>query len=122
MQTILRVHEPLARPARVPRDRLLVIGARGDGICTPRHAELLWEHWGRPRMHWYVGGHLLQLGRWAAFRNMRALVADLRPEASVVTFRSARGGRRTIRRRAAWADSRRRAARAPRPLRTRRIS
>ncbi|HLY36440.1 MAG TPA: alpha/beta hydrolase family protein [Candidatus Binatia bacterium] len=115
VQTILRVHEPLARPVRVPRDRLLVIGARGDGICTPRHAKLLWRHWGRPRIHWYTGGHLLQLGRWAALRDVRALVADLRRQASVVPLGAIPRNRRTPRRRAAWADPRRRAARAPRP-------
>ena len=123
VQDILRVHEPLARPVRVARDRLLVIGARGDGICTPHHADLLWEHWGRPRIHWYTGGHLLQLGRWAALRDVRALVTGLRPQATLVSFPRGPGSRRTTRRRAAWFDSRRRAARTPRPrtLRTRRI-
>ena len=121
VQEILRVHEPLVRPVRVTRDRLLVIGARGDGICTPRHAELLWQHWRRPRIHWYAGGHLLQLGRWAALRDVRALVTDLRPQASVVPLRAGPANRRRPRCRAAWADPHRRAARAPRPLRARRV-
>jgi pimeloyl-ACP methyl ester carboxylesterase len=123
VQSILRVQEPLARPVRVPRDRLFVIGARGDGICTPRHAEILWRHWDRPRIHWYTGGHLLQLGRWAALRGVRALVTNLRPPAAVVPLRAAVGDRRTARRRGGWADTRRRAARTPRPrtLRARRV-
>ncbi len=76
VESLLRVHEPIARPALVPHDRRLVIGARADGICTPQHAERLWRHWDRPRIHWYPGGHLMQLRRTAALRDVRALVRD----------------------------------------------
>jgi pimeloyl-ACP methyl ester carboxylesterase len=76
IEAIMRVHEPLSRPPLVARDRRLVIGALGDAICTPEHAERLWQHWERPRMYWYPGGHLVQLGRGAALRAVRALIAD----------------------------------------------
>jgi hypothetical protein len=76
MQAITRVHEPIARPALVPRDHRLVIGALGDGICTPAHAEMLWRHWEQPRIFWYRGGHLVQLGRRAVMRAVRDLVRD----------------------------------------------
>jgi pimeloyl-ACP methyl ester carboxylesterase len=73
---VLRVHDPLARPVLVPHARRLIIGARGDAICTPQHADVLWRHWGQPRIHWYPGGHLLQLRRGAALRDVRELLRD----------------------------------------------
>jgi len=113
VHALLQVHEPLARPALLPPRRLLVIGARGDAICTPRHADLLWEHWRRPRIHWYAGGHLVQLGRRAAFRDVHALVRDLRPEPAPAS-RIAVAGRRRIYRHASWMEPGARAARTPR--------
>ena len=76
VRALLRVHEPLSRPALVPHARRLVIGARGDAICTPAHAEALWRHWQRPRIHWYPGGHLLQFRRGVAMAAVRALIED----------------------------------------------
>jgi len=76
VRDVLRVHEPLSRRALVPRSRRLVIGARGDAICTPAQAEALWRHWERPRIHWYPGGHLLQLRRGVALREVQSLIAD----------------------------------------------
>lgn len=73
---VFRVHEPLTRAPLVPHAARLVIGALGDGICTPAHADALWRHWGCPRIHWYAGGHLAQLGRTAALRDVRALIRD----------------------------------------------
>ena len=76
VRDVLRVHEPVSRRALVPRSRRLVIGARGDAICTPAQAEVLWRHWDRPRIHWYPGGHLLQLRRGVALREVRSLITD----------------------------------------------
>ena len=76
VRRVMAVHEPLSRPALVPHARRLIIGARADGICTPAHAEALWRHWQRPRIHWYAGGHLVQLGRGAALREIRHLLED----------------------------------------------
>jgi pimeloyl-ACP methyl ester carboxylesterase len=75
VRAMLRVHEPLTRPALVPHGRRLIIGARGDAICTPEHADALWHHWDRPAIHWYPGGHLVQLRRGAALRDVRALIS-----------------------------------------------
>src|SRR5262249_45307926 len=82
IRALLRVHEPTARPALVPHARRLIIGACADGICTPEHAEALWRHWNRPRIHWYRGGHLMQLGRRAALATVRALISDVVPSAA----------------------------------------
>jgi pimeloyl-ACP methyl ester carboxylesterase len=76
LRDFLRVHAPLARPPLVPAERRLIIAALGDRICPPVHADALWQHWGRPRIHWYAGGHLAQFRRGVALREVRTLLRD----------------------------------------------
>jgi len=70
------VHAPLSRPPLVPSERRLIIAALGDRICPPAHADALWRHWGKPRIHWYPGGHLAQFRRHVALREVRTLLRD----------------------------------------------
>ena len=77
LRDLTRVHAPLARSPLVPFDRRLIIAALGDAICPPAHADELWRHWGRPRIHWYPGGHLAQFRRGAALRAVRTLLRDV---------------------------------------------
>jgi len=53
-----RVVSPLAMPARVPFDRRFIFAGVGDRMATPTQARRLWEHWDRPRIAWYNGGHV----------------------------------------------------------------
>lgn len=78
LRAFFRVHAPLVRPSLVPRERRLVIAALGDRICPPAHADALWRHWDRPRIHWYPGGHLAQFRRSRALREVRTLLRDAR--------------------------------------------
>jgi dienelactone hydrolase len=56
-------HEPLRhRPLVAPEGRLILAGA-SDRICSPDQAHALWEHWGRPSIHWFEGSHLAHFGR-----------------------------------------------------------
>ena len=64
------VHTPTTRPVRLPVERLAVIAGRGDRITPPEHAEQLAAHWGVP-VGWFDGGHLAQLGRGDAIRDVR---------------------------------------------------
>ena len=64
------VHAPTTRAPRVPRDRLYVIAGRGDRITPPDHAEELARHWGS-EISWFDGGHLAQVGRGDAMRDVR---------------------------------------------------
>jgi hypothetical protein len=52
------VVSPLALTPRVPHEGLFVYGGLADRIVHP-HAQVirLWEHWGRPEITWYPGGH-----------------------------------------------------------------
>jgi pimeloyl-ACP methyl ester carboxylesterase len=67
-----RVVSPLARPGRVPADRVLVVGAEVDRITPIAHAERLARHFAAP-LHRLPGSHLVQLGRGDAFRAVRAM-------------------------------------------------
>jgi len=70
------VHTPTTRPARLPRERLVVIAGRGDRITPPDHAEALAAHWG-VSVRWFDGGHLAQLGRGDAIRDVRRELGKL---------------------------------------------
>ncbi len=64
------VHAPTTRPPCLPPARLAVIAGRGDRITPPEHAEQLAAHWDVP-VGWFDGGHLAQLGRGEAIRDVR---------------------------------------------------
>ena len=70
------VHAPTTRPSRVARDRLFVIAGRGDRITPPEQAEALAEHWG-VEIRWFDGGHLAQVGRGDALRDVRRSLGAL---------------------------------------------
>lgn len=72
VERVFRVHSPLARPPVVPHDRRFVIAGSGDQITPRAQAEALWEHWDRPAIHWFPGGHLLHFGRGPALREVCA--------------------------------------------------
>jgi pimeloyl-ACP methyl ester carboxylesterase len=63
LRRLYRIHSPLSHPLRIARERVLIIGGRGDRIVPPEHPHALWQHWGRPRIHWFSGSHLAPFGR-----------------------------------------------------------
>ncbi len=65
------VHSPLSYPPVLPAERLMIIGGLGDRLAPPEQSRLLWEHWGRPTLHWYPGNHLLHVNRASYLREMR---------------------------------------------------
>ena len=42
-----------------------------DRLAPPEQAIALWEHWGRPEIHWYHGGHVSYLVEPAVKRFIR---------------------------------------------------
>lgn len=78
------LHSPLSYPPKLPRDRLMVIGGRGDRLAPPEQSVLLWEHWGQPALHWYPGSHMLHFSRSDYLEAMRGLMQTPRrpPEPS----------------------------------------
>jgi dienelactone hydrolase len=70
------VHAPTTRPAQLARARLAVIAGRGDRITGPEQAEELAAHWGIA-VRWFDGGHLAQIGRSEALRDVRRQLGAL---------------------------------------------
>jgi pimeloyl-ACP methyl ester carboxylesterase len=60
---------PFARPPRVPKERVLIVGAESDRITPIAHAERLAAHFGAQLVR-MGGGHILQFGRGDAFRSV----------------------------------------------------
>lgn len=94
------VHSPLTYAPRLPKDRLMVIGGRGDRLAPPEQSELLWEHWERPAIHWFPGSHVLHFSRESYLAAMRELIESPRPDRELDASRApARTPRRPQRRR-----------------------
>ncbi len=66
----LSCHCPLYRDSLLSPDRLHIIAGRGDEIATQKQTMTLWEHWGKPELTWFPGGHLMQIGRGGALRSL----------------------------------------------------
>ncbi|MGI8491385.1 MAG: alpha/beta hydrolase family protein, partial [Acidimicrobiales bacterium] len=52
------VVSPLVLAPRVPKERRFIFAGAGDRMSTATQARRLWEHWDRPRISWYQGGHI----------------------------------------------------------------
>jgi dienelactone hydrolase len=60
-------HSPLHLVPKPPLEARLVVGALADRIVPPEQPHALWEHWGRPAVHWFPGTHLAWVG-WGETR------------------------------------------------------
>jgi pimeloyl-ACP methyl ester carboxylesterase len=72
----LAVHSPLNYAPVVPKDRLMIIGGLGDRLAPPEQSRLLWEHWDRPRIHWFPGNHVIHLEKRAYIGELRRFMHD----------------------------------------------
>ncbi|HET6875849.1 MAG TPA: alpha/beta hydrolase [Acidimicrobiales bacterium] len=52
------VVSPLVLEPKVERERRFIFAGVGDRMSTAGQARRLWEHWDRPRIEWYPGGHI----------------------------------------------------------------
>ena len=53
-----RVVSPLALQPKPAKERRFLFAGVGDRMSTAAQARRLWEHWDRPQMAWYSGGHV----------------------------------------------------------------
>lgn len=67
LHDIYKVHCPLSYAPQTEKNRVLIIAGIGDKIVPPRQPRLLWEHWKRPHLLWFRGGHVAQFKRSKAF-------------------------------------------------------
>lgn len=78
VRELLAVHSPLTYRPIVPRERLFIVGGVGDRLAPPKHSRLLWEHWGRCRIHWFPGSHLVHLDKGQYLRQIRDFMKSAR--------------------------------------------
>ena len=53
-----RMISPFALAPRVPMQGRFIYAGIADRLVHPRdQVTRLWQHWGRPQIHWYPGGH-----------------------------------------------------------------
>ena len=74
---LLAVSCPLSWKPLLPRERLMVIGGVGDRLAPPTHSRLLWDHWGRPRLHWFPGSHVLHVDRTEYLSEISKFLQDI---------------------------------------------
>ena len=74
---MLAVHSPLTYQPLIPRERLMVIAGAGDRLAPPKHARLLWDHWDRPRIHWFPGNHLLHLDKGKYLKEIARFLREI---------------------------------------------
>lgn len=71
------VHSPLAHPRRIAKERILIAAGAGDRIVPPEHPSALWEHWGRPTIHWFRGAHTSTVGSRGLMRVVTGHIRQL---------------------------------------------
>jgi hypothetical protein len=74
---MLAVHSPLTYPPLIPKERLMVIAGAGDRLAPPKHGRLLWDHWDRPRIHWFPGNHLVHLDKGKYLKEIARFLREI---------------------------------------------
>jgi pimeloyl-ACP methyl ester carboxylesterase len=74
---MMAVHSPLTYQPLIPKERLMVIAGAGDRLAPPKHARLLWDHWDRPRVHWFPGNHVLHLDQGKYLKEIAAFLRKI---------------------------------------------
>jgi pimeloyl-ACP methyl ester carboxylesterase len=72
----MRLHSPLRFAPRLPQDRLFIVGGLADRLAPPEQSARLWQHWDRPRLHWFPGSHILHLRRAVYLREIGRFLRD----------------------------------------------
>jgi hypothetical protein len=79
LRTALRVISPRALPPVLARERIAIYAGEVDGVVPAESVRALWQHWDRPELSWYPGGHLgfflERAPRALVDRRLRSLVA-----------------------------------------------
>jgi hypothetical protein len=70
VRRMVAVSCPLTYAPVLPPERLMIVGGVGDRLAPPKHSRLLWDHWGRCRIHWFPGSHIIHMDRGAYLTEM----------------------------------------------------
>jgi len=77
LEAIYAVHCPLSYQPKVPLDRRMIIAGLGDPIIPSSQPQKLWEHWDKPRIHWFQGGHIGQIVESDALKQVHAFLHSI---------------------------------------------
>lgn len=77
MRYRMAVHSPLSFEPVIPKERLMIVGGVADRLAPPQHASVLWNHWGRPAIHWFPGNHLIHFEQGQYLRYMAKFLARI---------------------------------------------
>ncbi len=81
VREVMRVACPLDMTPKVPASGRYIFGATHDQLVPADQVRDLWEHWERPRIEWYPGGHL----SFGLHANVRSLLRDAYRESGLST-------------------------------------
>ena len=70
VRRMVAVSCPLSYQPVLPPERLMIVGGVGDRLAPPKHSRVLWDHWGRCRIHWFPGSHIIHMDRGAYLTEM----------------------------------------------------
>jgi hypothetical protein len=70
VRRMVAVSCPLTYAPALPSERLMIVGGVGDRLAPPKHSRVLWDHWGRCRIHWFPGSHVIHMDRGAYLTEM----------------------------------------------------
>jgi esterase/lipase len=73
----LAVHSALTYKPKLEKERLMIIAGAGDRLAPPKHARLLWDHWDRPKNHWFPGNHLVHLDKGKYLKEMANFMREI---------------------------------------------
>jgi len=77
VRRLVAVSCPLTYPPVLPAERLMIVSGVGDRLAPPKHSRLLWDHWGRCRIHWFPGSHIIHMDRGAYLTEMARFMVGL---------------------------------------------
>ena len=72
LESVFRPIAPLSMEPRVPKEHRAIFGGVSDRIVPVEMVRDLWNHWDRPRIEWYQGGHVT----FRAHAGVRRFVVD----------------------------------------------
>jgi dienelactone hydrolase len=77
LESVYRIHSPLQFQPATDKKNMLIVAGIGDKIVPARQPKLLWDHWKRPRIVWFQGGHVPQFKKSRTFNEVAAFFVDL---------------------------------------------
>jgi dienelactone hydrolase len=74
---IYSFHSPLSHQVQIAKELLLLIAGVDDKVVPETQPNALWEHWGKPEIRWFSGGHVTQFERSETFAAISSFLIDI---------------------------------------------